>query len=1650
MKKNIRRLQQQDNVPRSAAVTIKRKRRNGNGTRLQRGVKIAKALRESEAKYKTLFEFAKDAIFLADVQTGKIIDVNVAGCNLLGLPKEKIIGKHQSELHPPDLAEKYKQTFQDHVQKGIIIGEDMIVQRADGTQVPIDISASVVKLGDRTIIMGIFRDISERLKMAKALSESEKNLSKAFRAIPEAVSIATLKDGVLLEVNDNFLTLNGYSREEVIGHSAKELNMWVNPGDRYRMKQLMEKHGHFENEEFLLRRKSGDIRTVVLSADIINFEGQPCMLTIGNDITERKRIEEALRQSEAKYSSLVERSNDGIIIIENGILKFMNNKMAEMTGFTTEEAIGRKFIDFSAPEDKQRLMEIHMKRMAGEDVPTNYEATILGRDGHRISTEVNACLITYEGRPAVMAIIRDITERKRVEQALVDEAIRRRILVEQSRDGIVVLDQDGNVFEANQKFAEMLGYTPEEVRHLHVSDWEFLFPREKLTEMIRTVDEKGDHFETQHRRKDGTIYDVEISTNGAIFAGQKLIFCVCRDITERKQMEQALVDEATRRRILVEQSRDGIVVLDQDGNVFEANQKFAEMLGYSLEEACKLNIFDWSLPSPREPILELLRTVDEKGNHFETQHRRKDGSIYDVEISTNGAIFAGQKLIFCVCRDITERKRMEQALQESEEKFSKAFHASPEAIAITTVKEGRYIDVNESYLQRTGYSKEELIGKTTREIHIWANNDDRVVMFELLQKYGKVNNAEFNFRMKSGEIRTWLISMERINIKGEECHIGVSIDITERKRMEQALRESEEKFSKAFHASPQQIIITRDRDDVTVDVNDSFTRATGFTREETIGKTSKELGVWPKSEDNLRLQQMLKDKGRIFNEEFEFINKSGEKTTSLVCIEPVNIGGEKCWLSIVTDITERKKVEKALRESEERIAKAFQAIPEAISIASLEGDIFLEVNDSFISLSGYSREEIIGHTTNEIVHWVKPDDSERMKKLLEKRTSFKNEEFILRNKSGEAFTLLMSGDVINFGGKPCILVVANDITERKKIEQALRESEEKFSKAFHAMPEEVAISRISDHVFIDVNDAFCRNNGYTREEIIGQSGNTLNLTITKNQLNQVMEMVNERGRADNVEFEVVKKTGEKQTLMVSAEVININGEPCLLCIASDITERKKMEQTLRESEEKFSKAFHAMPEAVSIARLEDGTFIEVNDSFVSLNGYSKDEVIGRSGDDLDNWVYPSERDRMVNMVKKQGHAENIECEIKTKTGEIHTVLMSADIINIGGEPCMLCIASDITERKKMEQALRESEEKFSKAFHAIPETLSITTVKEGRFLDVNESFLRLNQVSREEVINRTGEEIGFLKPEDKRNKIRELLKKQNQFSNVEIEFEAKSGKRLTFLFSANTINIGGEPCRLIIGNDITVRKEAEINLQRALIDLEQSSALLKATNKELESFSYSVSHDLRSPLRSIDGFSQALLEDYSSKLDEKGQDYLKRLRTASQKMGELIDGLLKLSRLTRSEMHQEKVDLSSLANEIATRLQETHKNRVVKFIIDNDLTATGDPQMLRVLLENLLGNAFKFTKNTKQARIEFGSIVEGERKTFFIKDNGAGFDMVYKDKLFGAFQRLHDTAEYPGTGIGLATVQRIINRHGGSIRAEGEVGKGATFYFTLN
>jgi light-regulated signal transduction histidine kinase (bacteriophytochrome) len=231
--------------------------------------------------------------------------------------------------------------------------------------------------------------------------------------------------------------------------------------------------------------------------------------------------------------------------------------------------------------------------------------------------------------------------------------------------------------------------------------------------------------------------------------------------------------------------------------------------------------------------------------------------------------------------------------------------------------------------------------------------------------------------------------------------------------------------------------------------------------------------------------------------------------------------------------------------------------------------------------------------------------------------------------------------------------------------------------------------------------------------------------------------------------------------------------------------------------------------------------------------------------------------------------------------------------------------------------------------------------------------------------------------------------------------------------------------------------------------LRHAKSAADAANRELEAFSYSVAHDLRAPLRSIDGFSQALLEDYHDKLDAEGKTHLGYVRESAQQMAQLIDDLLALSRVSRGEIQRERTDLATIAHLVMTRLQKREPERKIVLVVPTELVAVGDPRLLGIVLENLLGNAWKFTSKQPAARIELGHRIEAGRSVYFVRDDGSGFDMAYADKLFGAFQRLHSVNEFEGTGIGLATVQRIVRRHGGSVWAKGEVGRGATFYFAL-
>jgi PAS domain S-box-containing protein len=340
----------------------------------------------------------------------------------------------------------------------------------------------------------------------------------------------------------------------------------------------------------------------------------------------------------------------------------------------------------------------------------------------------------------------------------------------------------------------------------------------------------------------------------------------------------------------------------------------------------------------------------------------------------------------------------------------------------------------------------------------------------------------------------------------------------------------------------------------------------------------------------------------------------------------------------------------------------------------------------------------------------------------------------------------------------------------------------------------------------------------------------------------------------------------------------------------------------------------------------------------------------------------------------------------------------------------------------------------------------------GVFVRVNDYELRLLGYGREELLGKVSfaDVVTPVSLAVFRERFPRFIE-QGRVHNLEFNLVRRDGQVIPILLSATAVR--DEAGAFVMSRstliDIADRKQAEAQIQALNTALAQRAAALEAANRELEAFSYSVSHDLRAPLRSIDGFSLALLEDYGPQLEGDAQDYLHRVRAAAQRMALLIEDLLDLSRVARSELRWEKVALSDLAEDIARELQQAEPQRVAAFVIQPQVTAQGDARLLRLVLENLIGNAWKFTARQPEAIIEFGARAEPDGQVFYVRDNGAGFDMAYAQRLFGAFQRLHDQHEYAGTGIGLATVQRIIHRHQGRVWAESQVGAGATFYFTL-
>lgn len=880
-----------------------------------------------------------------------------------------------------------------------------------------------------------------------------------------------------------------------------------------------------------------------------------------------------------------------------------------------------------------------------------------------------------------------------------------------------------------------------------------------------------------------------------------------------------------------------------------------------------------------------------------------------------------------------------------------------------------------------------------------------------------------------------------------------------KRRMLTEARESERRYREAIYFLPVPVGIS-DRHGKVLAYNRKFTELYGYTLDDVSSIEAWPALAYPDPEYRQRaMRQWEEDVARaLLNNdstpprEYRITCKDGSQRDVELTTRPIG----DLMITSFLDVTERKRMESALRENEVIFSSFLEHSP--VYVFFKDKNVRpLRLSKNYEEMLGIPISEMLGKSMDELFpsELAKSMVADDLRILAEGQRVQVIEEFNGRVYETTKFPIFKDG-------KPDMLAgFTLDITDRVRAERALRESEARYRALFEWANDAIFIEDREDRI-VDVNHRACELLGYTREELLQMRVPDL---IAPEMGPRKRTIEEEFTLYDTKPFESldIRKDGAR----VPVEVTNASLPSGLaLSIVRDITERKQIEAALRESERRFRILFeHA---GVGVAQIDSitGQFIQVNQKYCDIVGYTRQEMQRL---DFQSITHPddlqADLDLMERLKKGQIPEFALEKRYFRKDGSLVWVnLIVTPLWRLGQSPdTHIAVVHDITERKRAENELRESEKRFRVLFENVGVGVAQGDSNTGRFLKVNQKYSAILGYSREEMENIDFPSITYPDDLQKNLDLLEQLKRGEipEFT-MEKRYVRKDGTLVWVLLTVSPLWNPGEPpsTHITVVHDITEQKRAEYALRYSEAEIRklntelerrvaERTLQLEVANKELEAFAYSVSHDLRAPLRAIDGFSRILINEYAGELSTEARELIDMVRSANDSMSQLVDALLGLSRMTRAEVHREQIDLIPLARSVLESLSQEQPEREVEWLVVGQAIADGDSRLLRVVLENLLGNAWKFTSKNERARIEFGMETRAGETIYFVRDNGAGFNSRYADKLFGAFQRLHRSDEFEGTGIGLATVQRIIHRHGGRIWAESEVGQGATFYFTL-
>ncbi len=1065
----------------------------------------------------------------------------------------------------------------------------------------------------------------------KAQQQSESYSNNMLDYIIEGCQIIGY-DWKYLYLNDTAVGHSLKTRNALIGHTMMEVYPGIQDTAMFAvLRDCMEKRTAQKIENEFLYPDG--------SAGWFDLRVQPVpdgILVLSVDITEHKLREKELRDSRDFLNRMVSQSACAVWISdEKGTLLRTNRACCNLLNIEENEVVEKYNIFEDNIIEEQNLLPL-IQSVYEEGKTVKFELAYNTSRVNNISLGKGASVILYvtvfpvidnDGKVtnAVVQYI-DVTGYKQVEKALQESEERYRSILENTDDAILLSVPDGTILQANPAACRMFGWTEGEIIQrgrdglIDTAD-----PRleNALDERKRTGKFRG---ELTFVRRNGERFPGEITS--MIFKnrfGQIRASMLIRDITERKKAERAL-EESERRLSSIIGNMPGFIYRcrNEKNRPMEFISKGIYVYtGYRPEEFMhdRINYGNLIHPDDIDRIWnEIQRAVKKRKRfHFEYRLRSRDGGEKWVWEQGTGVFDADGNLIILegIVVDISERKQMEQALEDSKEKFYKAFHRSPDLITITSLSDGRIIEVNEACRRIAGYDREEMIGNSTASLGLMVDESLREHYVSTLKKGESVVDLKTELRKKDGEIRKVTVFGEIIELSGEKYILTITRDITKREQMEQALRESEERFFKAFYANPGVVSITTFDDGKIVEINDSFTRTLGYTRDEAIGRTTVELGLWADSEQRAEIGRRFDEDGKGRNIEIISRTKTGDLRTMLMSNDIINLDGERYYLTVLIDITDRKQAELALEESELKLRQMFESVNDAIIVVDLTG-VILEANEKAAEYYGVkNKDELLGRST---FGFITQQDHKRaimdMSKTVERGFS-KIVEYSLLRTDGSTFPGEVSSGVLkDSSGVPTgMIIVIRDITERKKAEQALQQSEERYRSLVDNASE--AISVVQDGTIRYANKKVLEITGYSPDEINGLSGEML---IHPDDRERVMAYHSRRMKGGKVPspyyLRFIDRWGNIKWLQRHTATIRWNGEPAALVLDNDVTDAKLAADQLEASEVRFREMFQNISSGVAVYEVIDNgdafIFRDINKAGERIDNVRKEDIVGKN------------------------------------------------------------------------------------------------------------------------------------------------------------------------------------------------------------------------------------------------------------------------------------------------------------------------------------------------------------------------------------------------------------------------------------------------------